>query len=224
MLKCLLSGLQACLGVLFPVEQPHQHQSNEMMVVSSAPQTQSQHHRQYLTSGEIPASLIGNGQLQGTATFIMDGDTFKFFHQPDASFQVPTRIHDLKSTTMSVRIAGIDAPEVSHGDGQPGMAFGQEAKDALSKMIYKKPVVLRLLDRDQYGRLVAAVSYDGGQDVATKMLAEGFAHLYTGRDASYGGRESEMRAAYDSAKRQRRGLWSQANVETPADYKRKHKQ
>jgi endonuclease YncB( thermonuclease family) len=51
---------------------------------------------------------------------------------------------------VRVRLAGIDAPE----KGQP---FGQRAKEAMSELVYGKPVRMECLKTDRYGRSVCNV-------------------------------------------------------------------
>ena len=88
---------------------------------------------------------------------------------------------------------------------------------------------LKLLQRDQYGRAVALVLIPKffilKQDVSLKLLDEGLAVVYRGRDACYGSEENKK--LYNitelEAKRSKNGIWSQSKIETPGDYKKSAK-
>lgn len=88
---------------------------------------------------------------------------------------------------------------------------------------------LKLLQRDQYGRAVALVSipklFIFKQDVSVKLLEEGLAVVYRGKDACYGSEENKK--LYNSveakAKRSKRGIWSRSNLQTPGEYKKSRK-
>ncbi|KAI8847610.1 hypothetical protein BC829DRAFT_235766 [Chytridium lagenaria] len=59
-----------------------------------------------------------------------------------------------KVETVSVRLAGVDAPECAHF-GAPAQPFSKEAKEWLAETILGKVVTITLLRMDQYGRVVA---------------------------------------------------------------------
>ena len=64
--------------------------------------------------------------------YVVDGDTF------------------VTSSGMTVRLAGIDAPEMTS-------SAGKRAKGCLENLIEGKMVKIKLLDSDKYGRQVAQV-------------------------------------------------------------------
>jgi endonuclease YncB( thermonuclease family) len=176
----------------------------------------------FKTSQEIPKEYFRENRLVlGCATMIMDGDSFKFYQKAFHDQATPKSIHILKQETWSVRVAGIDCPEVSHGEGKPAMPFGEEAKEFVINLIKNKPISLVLLDLDQYQRVVASVRIEG-QDLSCLILKAGLAHLYTGKGAHYASKEKEMRSALEHAKKSKLGIWSQEQVLTPAEYKRAH--
>ena len=170
--------------------------------------------KQFTSIQDIPANIT---KLVGTATFVIDGDTFQFYHQPNGE-QIPKSIQELKQKTLKVRIAGIDAPETDHGT-EKGMPFGNESKEFLSRMILKQQVELEILDKDQYGRLVCMVHFNQ-LNVGVQILRNGFGHMYTGRGAQYGNYEKEYKQALNGARQGRIGLWSQENVQKPSEFKR----
>ena len=71
---------------------------------------------------------------------VLDGDT------------VAVLSPDRKMTRC--RLFGIDAPE-------KGQAFGQASKKALSDLIYRKTLDVRVVDTDRYGRAVCRLTLAG---------------------------------------------------------------
>lgn len=67
-----------------------------------------------------------------TVQYVVDGDTF------------------VTASGMRVRLAGIDAPEIT-------APLGLQAKQCLEALIEGKRVKIKLLDTDKYGRQVAQV-------------------------------------------------------------------
>ncbi|KAJ3357603.1 putative endonuclease lcl3 [Kappamyces sp. JEL0680] len=179
--------------------------------------------RQFKTPSEIPKELFAKKAiLHGQGTMVIDGDTFKFYHQVSPESVVPKAVHVLKQETWPVRVAGIDSPETRHGD-KPAMPFGEEAKTETARLVLRRPIKLQLLDLDQYERVVARIIVDKEVDLGVHLLQQGLAHLYTGKGAQYGGREADMKKAVEAAKAAKRGIWSQSQVQTPAEYKRLYK-
>ncbi|KAK2465531.1 hypothetical protein APHAL10511_002423 [Amanita phalloides] len=172
--------------------------------------------------------------IKGVVTSVGDADGFRFFHTPRLSGlswpfkfrRVPTK--NLKDRTISIRIAGVDAPEGAHfgNDAQP---FATESKAWLKNRILRKTVMCQLLQRDQYSRIVANVSLPGiflSKNLALEMLRTGWATTYEQASAQYGkeGKDAYI-AAEKQAKAKRRGMWKRGtNIETPSEYKRKHRQ
>lgn len=101
----------------------------------------------------------------------------------------------------------IDAPEKE----QP---FGEEATNALSKLLKEGTVSLKVHCIDKYNREVAFVNCDG-KDVSAEMLRKGMAmHYHMNFD------NCEIYDKFEeAAKRHRQGLWAQEQIETPWDYR-----
>jgi len=79
---------------------------------------------------------------------VIDGDSFKI------------------GNDQTIRLLSIDAPEM-------GNCFSQEAKDALSKKILGKKVILKELKSDRYGRVMALV-YRNNELINEYMLKNGY--------------------------------------------------
>lgn len=104
-----------------------------------------------------------------------DGDGFRLYHTPGPFWRGPLKLRkvptapkgeltrrvpitdhaDLKNETLSVRIAGVDAPELAHF-GNPAQPHGKESLEWLTKTVLGKRLRVQVLRRDQYGRIVSA--------------------------------------------------------------------
>jgi endonuclease YncB( thermonuclease family) len=99
-----------------------------------------------------------------------DGDTL--------TVRIPS-VHPLLGKDISVRILGIDSPEIRSDDPcERQSAF--KAKEALKAILKKaKRIDLTSIGRDKYFRVLAEVDVDG-VNVAEQMLKEGYAVPYDG--------------------------------------------
>lgn len=83
-----------------------------------------------------------------------------------------------RKNAISVRLAGIDAPELAHKAfgiaEQPG---GRESKAALAALCLKQPATVRRVATDRYGRAVAKVTCNG-IDVNAEQVRRGQAWAY----------------------------------------------
>lgn len=111
---------------------------------------------------------------------IADGDTFI-----------------LENNKQTIRLFGIDAPEI-------GNCYGPESYARLSELLKKKQVQLKEPVVDKFGRVVALV-YVNGQLINEIMIKEGYA-AYRSEPGS--GKEA-MKAAHELAKSKKVGIYSQ---------------
>ena len=145
-------------------------------------------------SGRTPPALDG-----GTCVVqrVIDGDTFAC------------------ADRRRVRLLLIDAPEL---DQAP---YGYSARRQLASLLLLDSRVRLELDvdwQDRYGRTLAYVHLDDGRMVNVEMVRSGYAlvSVYP-PNVQY---VERMRAAADSARAARRGLWSTSAFECrPADYR-----
>lgn len=93
--------------------------------------------------------------------FVLDGDTV------------------VLETDERLRLRGIDAPEVKHGD-RSGQYYGRESKAMLRDLTHGRDVFLDRdeLDRDRYGRLVGIARLGDGRVVNMVLVEEGAAFVY----------------------------------------------
>ena len=130
-------------------------------------------------------------------TKIADGDTFS--------------CKDKYHNFIKVRIADIDAPEI-------GQFYGNKAKKALNRLIYRKNVHLTDERFDKYGRIVATV-YVGNTNVNLEMIEKGFAWHYD----RYSNNIQYMNAQH-KAQQQKRGLWKDKEIIIkPEDWRHRYK-
>jgi micrococcal nuclease len=118
---------------------------------------------------------------------------------------------------VSVRLLGIDAPEMRQG------AFGRTARDYLASILAVPSLALLELDvreTDRYGRLLAYVWNDSGVMVNEALLRAGVAVVDI-RPPNVKHSEA-LRSAAAEARQERKGLWGTPAVDcTPADFRRK---
>lgn len=125
--------------------------------------------------------------------FIPDGDTIHVM---------------IDDTRESVRIIGIDTPEIDYQDGQHE-CLGVEARDYLIDILQGNHVVLesdvRQADTDRYGRLLRHVMYDA-VNIGLHMIEKGYAQEVT-FDGAYRYQEVYQQAE-NRAQTQEQGIWS----------------
>ena len=135
-------------------------------------------------------------RVRGVVSYVADGDTV--YLRPEGQHH-----------PIAVRLLGIDAPEIC----QTG---GVAARQALQDLLLDQTVDLRMERRDDYGRQLAQV-YWQGRDVGRWMVQQGLAWSYRyGRDP--GPYLKEERAARAAGL----GLFAEPAPEPPAVFRRRH--
>ncbi|KAF8312326.1 staphylococcal nuclease [Clavulina sp. PMI_390] len=196
--------------------------------------------KRFPDSKHIPAPLIARkGWIKGVVTSVGDADNFRIYHTPGPLFlwkapfrRIPTSTKELRNQTIHIRIAGADAPEAAHF-GKPKQPYADEALVWLKSQVAGKRVHCQLVHQDQYGRTVANVhlpphllpsSLFTGRNVGYEMVKAGWATTYTQSGAAYGsfGKDGFL-VAEAKAKASRKGMWVNGEVETPAEYKKRHR-
>ena len=126
------------------------------------------------------AIALESRELSGQVTRIVDGDTLE--------------LRGSDGTTVSIRLAQIEAPEKA----QP---YGGPATRALSALTLGKLVRVEVVDLDRYGRTVGEV-YLGDLHVNAEMVRQGHAWAYTRYVESLA-----IISLEDEARSHERGLW-----------------
>jgi len=109
----------------------------------------------------------------GVVTYVVDGDTIRV--RPPGG-----------GKPISVRISGIDAPEICQ-------AGGPASRDALMRKVLGQRVGVHGRQHDDYGRLLAKITFKG-EDTGRWMVAQGLAWSYRYR-ASAGPYAAQQRRA-----------------------------
>lgn len=110
---------------------------------------------------------------------------------------------------IKIRLADIDAPERE----QP---WGKQSRTSLRELVGKRQVHIETKAVDQYGRLVAQVSFEG-LDVNREQVGRGMAWSYSYRSA-----DNPYQHSQDEARAAGRGLWSQSDPQPPWRWRKDH--
>ncbi len=134
--------------------------------------------------------------LSGTVTEVVDGDTIRV---------------DLATGRETVRIIGLDTPEVVH-PSQPEACYGAEATAFARRTLEGQSVGLELDptqdERDRYDRLLAHV-HVGDVLYASEAIDQGFGIHYIYEDPST--HADEFDAAAEAARSGHRGIWARCD-------------
>lgn len=143
--------------------------------------------------------------------------TFKVKHLPDAdTVALGTRqpVYDY------IRLAGIDAPEVSRTRTKPGQPYAVEAGARASELVEAEgmKIDVEIEDVDPYGRLVGWIRLRGrgGESLNELLVEEGLAWWYE----RYYPNHAELARKQARARAARLGLWADPNPVPPWDYRR----
>lgn len=110
-----------------------------------------------------------DGLVRGICLHVTDGDTADFLLD----------LGWLQYAYETVRLRGIDTPEIYRPENDEELAAGQEAKGFVESLVLDQPVLIRSYkDKTTFGRFVADVWYytDGGntRGLADRLREEGY--------------------------------------------------
>ncbi|KAF8524330.1 hypothetical protein BU17DRAFT_35306, partial [Hysterangium stoloniferum] len=187
-----------------------------------------------------PQMIAKKRWIKGVVTSVGDGDGFRLYHTPGPFWRwplklrkVPDNTKDLKDETISIRLAGVDAPEGSHF-GKIAQPYSSEALVWLKNEVEGKRLWVQLIRRDQYNRVVSIpvhppripfLKASASRCVSIAMLSAGYATTYEQSGAEYGRWGKEEFLKYEEvARNAKRGMWaSKVALESPAEYKKRHR-
>jgi len=141
-----------------------------------------------IPTATLSPPIAGAQTEQVLVSRVVDGDTIRI------------------STGQSVRLIGIDAPEVTQVE-----CFGREATQYLSNIILNQPVRLEkdVSETDRYGRLLRYI-WLGDQLINESLVRDGYAHSSPyPPDVKY---QSRFDLAENQARTMEAGLWSSCLV------------
>ena len=132
----------------------------------------------------------------GKVVGVSDGDTITVLAAGNKQFKI--------------RLLAIDTPE-------GGQAYGDKAKQALSKKVFGQFVQVHWEKQDQYKRVLGNITI-GKRWINYEMVAEGWAWHYKQYD-----KDKRFAEAETKAKAARRGLWADRNPVAPWDWRKEKK-
>lgn len=119
----------------------------------------------------------------------------------------------------TVRLIGVDTPEISHPD-RPVEFYGPEAADFARQRLEGRWVQLELEpgrpggDTDRYGRTLAYVITEDGKNFNLELVRLGYGRAYTKFPFKY---QREFKTAEMQARAEGLGIWSRTKKETWSD-------
>mgnify|MGYP001044952128 CR=1 FL=1 len=109
---------------------------------------------------------------------------------------------------LNIRLQEIDAPERYQ-------AFGHQARQQLSQLIFKHHVKLSISGYDRYQRILATVFNQKGENINLKMVQLGIAWAYNQYTHT-----TQYISAQAKAKQQRIGLWVDPHRISPGEFRK----
>ena len=143
-----------------------------------------------------PAQTIPSAEIRLTVYKIIDGDSFE---------------GRANGQNYRIRLFGIDAPE-------KGQDFYQKSKDRLGQLCKEGPIIIKIRNKDYFGRWVADGYTVKGEFINQTMVREGLAWHFTkySKDPTLKKLEREARNAQI-------GIWSIRDPTAPWDYRKSKK-
>jgi micrococcal nuclease len=146
-------------------------------------------------------SLAGQYQVYR----VVDGDTFIVKHG---------------SVKLTIRLVGIDAPEISTSKNRQGQPFSRQSTQHLSGLVLSKVVDVKSYGTDRNGRTLGEVFLLNGRNVNIEMIKAGLAECYRGKPAP-GMDMGPCYRAEEEAKAANRGMWVLGdNYVSPREWRR----
>ena len=129
---------------------------------------------------------------------IVDGDTI--------------HVTDVSGTKESIRLLGIDAPEIDYENPQNNDCYAWESKATLEELLQHTKTIVLTEDpsqgtRDTYNRLLGYIQTDMHADINNTLIEFGVAREYTHKDNAHA-RQDVYRKTEEIARNNRVGLWN----------------
>lgn len=140
--------------------------------------------------------------------------SLQFFALTAAETVVVTSIHDgdsFRAGKQAFRLWGIDAPELNQ-------RWGTAAREALRELLTGVETVTIERHGTSWKRIVIRAE-SGGKDVSLELLKMGLAWYLP----EFAPKREDYREAEQEAREARRGLWSDENPVSPAEWRKNKK-
>lgn len=135
----------------------------------------------------LPFSSFG-GQFKVVRVY--DGDTIKVIEN---------------GKEITIRLIGIDAPEISKKKHVPGQPFCLKAKEYLSNLVLNKAVNIKMYGKDESGKSLGEI-FAEKMNINIEMINAGLAEVYRGMPA-HNLKINTYREAERKAKEAVKGIW-----------------
>jgi micrococcal nuclease len=142
----------------------------------------------------FPSPAAHGESFSGSVVGVLDGDTIEVLHNNRAE---------------RLRLNGIDCPK-------KGQAYGKQAKQAASELVFDKQVTLKTHGLDKYGRTIADVLLPDGSNVNQQLVKEGWCWWFR----KFVPKDQKLKQFEQEAKDAKKGLWADPNPVPPWLYRR----
>ncbi len=113
-----------------------------------------------------------------------------------------------------VRLASIDAPEVTKDRARPGQPMAQQSRKALADLVAGKTLKVQCFEQDRYQRNVCDVMLPDGSTANQKQVARGLAWANMEKRGRFL-RDDSLRGLEREARRDRLGIWQRTDAVAP---------
>ena len=149
------------------------------------------------------SSFAGQFKVVG----VYDGDTIKIIEN---------------EKEITIRLVGIDAPEISRKKHLPGQPFCLKAKEYLSTLVLNKVVNIKFYGKDESGKSLGEI-FAEKVNINIEMISAGLAEVYRGKPV-YNLEVNTYRDAERKAKEAVKGIWElRDQYFSPWDWREMHK-
>jgi len=131
----------------------------------------------------------------GPVVSVLEGDTIEVLHNMH-----PER----------VRLSGIDCPE-------KGQAYGNNAKQAASALVFGRDVILQTHGQDKYNRTLADVFLRDGTHVNQMLVKDGWCWWYR----KHAPEDTVLERLEQAARKAKKGLWADPRPVPPWEWRKK---
>ncbi|WP_066567286.1 thermonuclease family protein [Snodgrassella sp. CFCC 13594] len=170
----------------------------------------------------LPDAAVWGRQINGVEQSVLIAEPPTWAHRRMAYDAVVLSVHDGDTVRVrdahggihKIRLANIDAPELTQQNGQA-------SAHALRQWLLGKTVVVNLLGHDRYRREVAQLTYKH-QDVNAWLVAQGWAWHYVSLAKKQQNQIefAHYQKAEGQARQQRLGVWNARNPLPPWQFRR----
>lgn len=113
-----------------------------------------------------------------------------------------------------IRLASIDAPEVTKDRNRPGQPMAQQSRKALADLVAGRTLTVRCYEQDRYQRNVCDVMLPDGSSANQRQVAAGLAWANMEKRGRFM-RDDALPELERQARRDRLGIWQRTDAVAP---------